>query len=341
MAGTVNVFVALLAARHRLPGDAARHRRTLLIVIVVLTSCGAPGGGCATSRGICCTSTPTSGSGLALPHQLWTGPDFLDSRRPRLLVGAVGRGRGRDRWSSGSACRCTAAYVTTCGSPARPRKPRRGLGHHDAARLLDRLPARAGQFFIWRFLHGPGWSRAHPYSLSAAPDGTLRITVKDLGDGSAGVAYLRPGTRVMIEGPYGGCTRRPHPPGHPARVRHRHHPDAGPARGPAQRPGDVTLIYRARTSSRPGPTHRDRAARQPRGARVVFVLGRRIPGRVSWLPRVGGPPERRRGTAAAGARHRRPRRLPVRRHRVDGRRRAGRPGVWRPGLRIHSERFSW
>ena len=61
-------------------------------------------------------------------------------------------------------------------------------------RRLDRLPVRAGQFFQWRFLDGPGWSRAHPYSLSAAPHrDLLRITVKDLGDGSARVAALRPG----------------------------------------------------------------------------------------------------------------------------------------------------
>ena len=62
----------------------------------------------------------------------------------------------------------------------------------------------AGQFFNWRFLSGPGWTRSHPYSLSAAPtDDTLRITVKDLGDGSHALADLKPGTRVVIEGPYG------------------------------------------------------------------------------------------------------------------------------------------
>lgn len=34
----------------------------------------------------------------------------------------------------------------------------------------------------------------------------LRITVKDLGDHSAALARLRPGTRVAIEGPYGAFT---------------------------------------------------------------------------------------------------------------------------------------
>src|SRR4051812_32782552 len=74
-------------------------------------------------------------------------------------------------------------------------------------RRLDRLPVAGGQFFQWRFLRRGMWWQAHPYSLSAAPSGDLlRITVKDLGDHSAGLAQLRPGTRVAIEGPYGTFT---------------------------------------------------------------------------------------------------------------------------------------
>ena len=74
-------------------------------------------------------------------------------------------------------------------------------------RRLDRLPVAGGQFFQWRFLRRGLWWQAHPYSLSAAPTGDLlRITVKDLGDHSAGLALLRPGTPVAIEGPYGTFT---------------------------------------------------------------------------------------------------------------------------------------
>jgi predicted ferric reductase len=74
-------------------------------------------------------------------------------------------------------------------------------------RRLDRLPVAGGQFFQWRFLRSGLWWQAHPYSLSAAPDGhELRITVKDLGDHSRGLASLEPGTRVSIEGPYGSFT---------------------------------------------------------------------------------------------------------------------------------------
>lgn len=74
-------------------------------------------------------------------------------------------------------------------------------------RRLDRLPARAGQFFLWRFLTRDRWWEAHPYSLSAMPDGKyLRITVKALGDGSAWLQRIPPGTRVLAEGPYGAFT---------------------------------------------------------------------------------------------------------------------------------------
>ncbi len=72
---------------------------------------------------------------------------------------------------------------------------------------LDRLGAQPGQFFRWRFLTPRGWWQSHPFSLSAMPtDDALRITVKDLGDHSRELQGLRPGTRVIAEGPYGAFT---------------------------------------------------------------------------------------------------------------------------------------
>ena len=74
-------------------------------------------------------------------------------------------------------------------------------------RNLDRLEVRAGQYFLWRFLTPDGWWRSHPYSISAAPNGEwLRITVKDLGDGSRDLQRIPVGTRVIVEGPYGILT---------------------------------------------------------------------------------------------------------------------------------------
>ncbi len=74
-------------------------------------------------------------------------------------------------------------------------------------RRLASLPARAGQFFRWRFLTRGCWWQAHPFSLSAAPnDRWLRITVKTVGDHTRDLRDLRPGVRVFAEGPSGVFT---------------------------------------------------------------------------------------------------------------------------------------
>jgi len=74
-------------------------------------------------------------------------------------------------------------------------------------RRVMALGAEPGQFFLWRFLTRDGWWKAHPFSLSAAPrKNSLRITVKDLGDDTRRMQSIRPGTRVIVEGPYGTFT---------------------------------------------------------------------------------------------------------------------------------------
>ena len=74
-------------------------------------------------------------------------------------------------------------------------------------RNVERLGAHAGQFFLWRFLARGAWGTAHPFSLSAAPDGgSLRITVKGLGDHTGRIGQIEPGTRVLAEGPFGVFT---------------------------------------------------------------------------------------------------------------------------------------
>jgi predicted ferric reductase len=76
-----------------------------------------------------------------------------------------------------------------------------------SGRRLDLLRAEAGQFFRWRFLTRHVWVQAHPFSLSAAPTRRmLRITVKVVGDHTRALQGLRPGTRVIAEGPYGALT---------------------------------------------------------------------------------------------------------------------------------------
>jgi ferredoxin-NADP reductase len=75
---------------------------------------------------------------------------------------------------------------------------------------LERLGIRPGQFFFVRFL-APGhlWT-AHPYSVSLLPDqGRMRFTIGAAGDHSNRARHLKPGTRVLLEGPFGNfCAAR-------------------------------------------------------------------------------------------------------------------------------------
>ena len=74
-------------------------------------------------------------------------------------------------------------------------------------RRVESLAIAGGQFFEWRFLVPGLWWQAHPFSISARPQAPyLRLTVKVVGDFTSAVARLRPGTAVIVEGPYGAFT---------------------------------------------------------------------------------------------------------------------------------------
>ncbi len=191
------------------PGMLLALAGTLCLVMVVVTSIKAARGRLRYESWHLLHLYAYLGVGLALPHQLWTGEQFTTHPNRTLFWWAA--------WGSS----VVAILVWRLGVPAY-RSWRHDLrvtsvvreGHGVASvyvtgRDLHRLRVQAGQFLTWRFLAGTGWSRAHPYSLSAAPDGrSLRITVKDLGDGSRSVARLAPGTRVVFEGPYGRLSPR-------------------------------------------------------------------------------------------------------------------------------------
>ncbi|HXK15394.1 MAG TPA: ferredoxin reductase family protein [Gaiellaceae bacterium] len=140
-------------------------------------------------------------------------------------------------------------------------------------RKVDRLRAQAGQFFLWRFLDGRRWHTAHPFSLSAAPDGkSLRITVKALGDHTGRLAELRPGTRVVAEGPFGVFTER-------VRRREKALLIAGgigitPVRALLETMrGDVVVVYRAIAEADVIFREELDTLAQARGATVHYVLG--------------------------------------------------------------------
>ncbi|GHF82962.1 ferredoxin reductase family protein [Streptomyces griseosporeus] len=139
-------------------------------------------------------------------------------------------------------------------------------------RRLAELPVEPGQFFRWRFL-GAGLARTStPYSLSAPPRGDcMRITVKALGGHSAAVALLRPGTRVWAEGPYGALTagRRTAP----KALLIAGGVGVTPLRALFETlPGEVTLLYRARTAADLALGAELEAIARWRGARVRYAL---------------------------------------------------------------------
>ncbi len=81
---------------------------------------------------------------------------------------------------------------------------------HVSGRNLHQFEAEAGQFAIWRFLDRKRWWQAHPFSISAVPDGRhLRITVKNIGDFTSGIHALKPGTPILVDGPFGKFIERP------------------------------------------------------------------------------------------------------------------------------------
>nr|WP_218851741.1 ferredoxin reductase family protein [Nocardioides panaciterrulae] len=224
------------------------------------------------------------GVGLALPHQLWTGKELMSSPARSLF------------WWSAWGATAAAVLVWRVALPGW-----RNLRHrlrvasvvaegpgvasvYLTGHRLDRLPVEAGQFLGFRFLGRPGWTRANPYSLSAAPDGrSLRITVQAVGDGSAASFRLRPGTRVLFEGPYGRLGAR-------ARTRHKVAligagvgitPLRALAEGLAYRPGEAVLLKRYTTEAL-FFDELEHLARE-RGLRVLYLPGHRR-GPHSWLP---------------------------------------------------------
>lgn len=144
---------------------------------------------------------------LAFSHQFADGAEFMSDRAARVawsaLYGVVGLAI--------FGYRIAVPIYQACRHQLRVAGVRREapgvVSITVTGRHLAELRAEPGQFFRWRFLSRALWWVPAPYSLSAVPEPhRLRITVKALGEHSAALGYLRPGTRVVTEGPYGALT---------------------------------------------------------------------------------------------------------------------------------------
>ncbi len=281
------------------------------------------------------------GVGLALPHQLWTGQEFMSSPdRHRLLVDRWGRRRRRPCSSGGSASavpqylrhQLRVTSVVPRGADVVPVSVSPGAPG-PAARPR---PASSSPGASWA---GPGWSRppllavrgARTAAACGSPSGPL-------GDGSAATSaasgpapacWSRTATGGLANGP---ARRR----GSPAdRRRRRHHAAARWPRACRTRPGDAGA--RAAYADAAAVRRRVRRPRRrawPAGGGVLAAAAPPTRGSASW-------PRRTSGAAPLGAGHRRARRLRLRPAGLDRRGPPTSRAAGLPGEHLHVETFGW
>ncbi len=147
--------------------------------------------------------------GLALLHQFRVGADLTTHRMFTAW------------WAGLYIFAGTNLLLFRCGGPLRNYARWRFRVDHLAretadvtsvyisGRNLPRFTIRAGQFMLVRFLAQGFWRESHPFSLSCLPNGRyLRLSIKNVGDFTAKIPRLQPGTPVVIGGPYGVFTAR-------------------------------------------------------------------------------------------------------------------------------------
>src|SRR3954454_9780184 len=215
---------------------------------------------------------------LAFSHQFATGAEFMSNAAARVVWGGMYAAvAGAILWYRFAMPARQAVRQQLRVESVRQEAPDTVSVVVSGPRVHE-LAAQPGQFLRWRFLTRDLWWASNPYSLSAAPlPDRLRITVKTLGDHSAKIGRLRPGTRLIAEGPYGAMTAA-------RRKRRKVLMIAGgvgvtPLRAlfqslPAE-PGELTLIYRSGRNV--DVVFRDEltAIAKARGARLHIIAGHR------------------------------------------------------------------
>ncbi len=223
---------------------------------------------------------------VALPHQLSVGGVLADGTAQRiywiglyvLAFAAIGYFRFLKPIVSSLRHGITVSGVRQIA----PGVTSIHLRGHD----LRALGTAGGQFFIWRFWTPQTWWHSHPISLSAMPTATTaRITVRDLGAGSARISSVPAGTRVSIEGPYGLFTDTARTAPKLAIIA------AGigvtPVRALLEHarfaPGEATVLLRAGSQEEAYLWDEVREIAAAKGAQLYVMVGHRSHGASSWL----------------------------------------------------------
>src|SRR3954470_6235160 len=215
---------------------------------------------------------------LALSHQFATGAEFIGNAPARVVWGGM--------YAAVGAVILWYRFITPARQAIRQQLRVETVRRESPDTVsvvvsgprVHELAAQPGQFFRWRFLTRDMWWASNPYSLSAAPlPDRLRITVKTLAAHRPKIRRLRPGARVLPEGPYGPMAPARRPRRQVLLV-------AGgvrvtPLRAlfqtlPAE-PGELTLLYRSGRNV--DVVFRDEltAIAKTRGARLHIIAGHR------------------------------------------------------------------
>ncbi|MFM1950558.1 MAG: hypothetical protein RL418_245 [Actinomycetota bacterium] len=154
-----------------------------------------------------------------------------------------------------------------------------------SGKKLSRFSAQPGQFMMVRFMTKKLWGQSHPFSLSAVPtDDQLRLTIGSRGDGSSVMQGIKPGTKVILSGPFGVFTEA-------MRTNRKVvliaagigiPPVRALAEGMAANPGDIGILYRTRTSDDAPLADELQELSELRGHHLEIASGAR-PTNGNWL----------------------------------------------------------
>lgn len=223
---------------------------------------------------------------LAIPHQFSTGSDIAGKPVATFFwVSLYIFVAGNILWFRFLSPLAELAYFDTRISKV-VRESSDSVSIYISGKNLEKLGHTAGQFYIVRILTKKLWWRAHPFSVSAAPNSKfLRFTVGKRGDDTAEMQTLQPGARVILEGPYGIFTEA-------RRTREKvtliaagigAPPIRALAEQMAARPGDVTVIYRVRDKYDAPLVEEMRELCRRRGFTLHVLEGQRGNSK-SWMP---------------------------------------------------------
>lgn len=148
------------------------------------------------------------------------------------------------------------------------------------------VQCQSGQFFMVRILTWTNWWKPHPFSVSSSEDDVeLRFTIGARGDFTSSIPNIAPGTKVILEGPYGifSETTRSHQYVTLIAAGIGVAPVRSLAKSLASEPGDVCIIYRVTSAADAALLAELKTISESKGHKLSVLEGSRDDG---WLPKL-------------------------------------------------------